>query len=431
MGMVSHVVNGEEQASRASLKCAGAEAGGSDVAREKPDAPSAPLGAALPRKIAIVHDWLPELGGAEKVLREMVQIFPQADVFTLLDFLKPCEREFLKGRKVSTSFLQRAPFIRTQYRRYLPLMPLAIEHFDLSEYPLIVSSSYAVAKGVISGPDQLHLCYCHSPMRYAWDLQEQYLRQTRSHRGMRGFCARALLQYIRLWDLRTPNGVDGFAANSHFISRRIWKVYRRRARVIYPPAISEVSAYGDRGGNAGGFYLSLGRLVPYKRVDLLLDAFREMPHRKLKVIGNGPEFWGLKRVCPANVEMMGYQPQRVVEECLKQAKALVFAAEEDFGIAPVEAQAQGTPVIALGKGGALETVLDGRTGVLFSEQTPGSIVEAVERFEKMDFDSEALRQNAARFSGVAFQRAFLGWVREEWNRFERHRKTSGLGFRKA
>jgi glycosyltransferase involved in cell wall biosynthesis len=299
-------------------------------------------------------------------------------------------------------------------------MPLAVEHFDLASYPLILSSSYAVAKGVLSGPDQLHLCYCHSPVRYAWDLQEQYLRQTGKHRGVRGLLARALLQYIRLWDSRTPNGVDAFAANSRFIARRIWKVYRRRARVIYPPAVSEgLAGASPRGAGAvRGFYLSLGRLVPYKRVDLLVEAFRRMPQRRLRVIGGGPELELLVRACPPNVEFMGRQPQPVVEACLRDARALVFAAEEDFGIAPVEAQAQGTPVVAFAKGGVLETVLHGRTGILFREQTVESLQGAIEELEQTRFDPEALRCNALRFSCVVFKRALHTWVHTEWKHFQ-------------
>lgn len=374
----------------------------------------------LPSRMAIVHDWLPEMGGAEKVLREILEIFPQADVFTLLDFLPPKDRAFLEGRRLTTSFLQRVPFARKHYRQYLPLMPLAVEHFDLTSYPLILSSSYAVAKGVLSGPDQLHLCYCHSPVRYAWDLQEQYLRQTGRHRGMRGLLARALLQYIRLWDSRTPNGVDAFAANSRFIARRIWKVYRRRARVIYPPAVSESLAGLSGRGPGGGFYLSLGRLVPYKRVDLLVDTFRRMPQRRLRVIGSGPEFPVLARRCPSNVELMGRQPQAVVEACLREARALVFAAEEDFGIAPVEAQAQGTPVVAFAKGGVLETVVHGRTGILFTEQTTESLQGAIEELEEMQFDPEDLRRNAMRFSRSVFRRALLTWVHTEWKQFQSH-----------
>jgi glycosyltransferase involved in cell wall biosynthesis len=386
----------------------------------------APEGA-LPSQIAVVHDWLPEMGGAEKVLREILQVFPTADVFALLDFLPAEERGFLRGHRLTTSFLQRAPFARTHYRQYLPLMPLAVEHFDLASYPLILSSSYAVAKGVLSGPDQLHLCYCHSPVRYAWDLQEQYLRQTGRSRGVRGLFARALLQYIRLWDLRTPNGVDAFAANSRFIARRIWKVYRRRARVIYPPAVSDGFPGASPRVNSGDFYLSLGRLVPYKRVDLLLDVFRGMPERRLRVIGAGPEFGTLNRNRPSNVELLGRQPQSVVERSLRESRALIFAAEEDFGIAPVEAQAQGTPVIAYAKGGVLETVHHGRTGILYAEQTVESLREAIEIRERTDFDPMVLRHNAERFSCSEFRRALRQWVAEEWGHFHETRRHEEAG----
>jgi glycosyltransferase involved in cell wall biosynthesis len=374
--------------------------------------------ASVPARVAVVHDWLPQIGGAEKVLAQILKVFPSADVFTLLDFLSVQERGFLAGTRVRTSWVQNLPFARTRYRLYLPLMPLAVEAFDLSSYPLVISSSYAVAKGVITGPNQLHLCYCHSPVRYAWDMQEQYLIQSRRHRGLSGLVARMILHYIRLWDLRTPNGVDSFAANSRFVARRIWKVYRRRSRVIYPPVPRGPSVARVPLPPARKFYVSVGRLVPYKRVDLIVEAFRRMPGRSLKIIGAGPQSDILKENCPPNVEFLGRQPQHVVDACLCEARAFVFAAEEDFGIAPVEAQAAGTPVIAYGKGGAQESVIDGLTGVLFSRQTPEAIVDAVERAEKIEFSPAALRANADRFSEERFRREIESWVGEEWALFE-------------
>ena len=371
----------------------------------------------LPSRIAIVHDWLPEIGGAERVLEQMLRIFPSADLFTLVDFISSSERGFLQGRQVRTSFLQSMPGARRFYRFFLPLMPLAVEHFDLSSYDLVVSSSYAVAKGVITGPRQLHLCYCHSPIRYAWDLQEQYLRQTGCDRGFRGFLARALLHYIRLWDSRTSNGVDSFSANSHFVARRIWKIYRRHAQVIYPPVTMWDTPEDSDRNSIRGSYLSLGRLVPYKRVDLLVEAFRRMPHRTLRIIGDGPERIRLSRSLPFNVQLLGRLPQRQVSESLRSARALLFAAEEDFGIAPVEAQSAGTPVIAYGRGGVCETVLHGKTGIFFDVQTPEAVVDAVNRFESMRFDASALRHSALRFSPEVFENNLLDWVQLEWRKF--------------
>jgi glycosyltransferase involved in cell wall biosynthesis len=381
---------------------------------------ASPLCAQLPKRIAVVHDWLPEVGGAERVLGEILQLLPQAHLYSLVDFLPDSERAFLRGKRVRTSFLQNLPGARRFYRSYLPLMPLAIEHFDLAGYDLVLSSSYAVAKGVITGPDQLHLCYCHSPPRYAWDLQEVYLRQSQRSTGLKGFLARALLHYIRLWDCRTPNGVDAFAANSRFIQRRIWKVYRRRSRLIYPPV--------QMGGDAGpaperprNYYLSLGRLVPYKRVDLLVETFRQHPNRHLQVIGDGPERGRLERNLPPNVRFFGRQPQRVVAEALRGAKALLFPAEEDFGLVPVEAQAAGTPVIAYARGGGSESIVEGVTGVLFQEQTTASLGAAIEEAEATEFDPVVLRENAMRFSAGVFRSTLGQWLASEWSRFRLER----------
>jgi glycosyltransferase involved in cell wall biosynthesis len=378
--------------------------------------------AEFPRKVAIVHDWLPEVGGAERVLGEIINVLPEADLFSLLDFIPSAQRGFLKDKPVRTSFLQKLPGIRRFYRFALPLMPLAVETFDLSRYDLILSSSYAVAKGVLSGPDQLHLCYCHSPMRYAWDLQEQYLRQTGMESGGRGFAARALLHYMRLWDCRTPNGVDAFAANSEFISRRIWKVYRRRSTVIFPPVGSPPASSIGVGTDSRRVYVSLGRLVPYKRVDLLVEAFRKMPERNLHIIGDGPERARLERSLPDNVRLLGRVSESELWSALRTAKGLVFAAEEDFGIALVEAQAAGTPVIAYGRGGASESVLHGVTGVLFQEQSVEGIVAAVEAAENAVFEPENFARNVRRFSPEIFRSELSRWIKEHWDAFVRKRE---------
>jgi len=379
-----------------------------------------------PKRVALVHDWLPEVGGAERVLGEILNVFPEADLFSLLDFIPTGERAFLQGKVVRTSFLQKLPGVRRFYRAYLPLMPLAVESFDLSGYDLILSSSYAVAKGLLSGPDQLHLCYCHSPMRYAWDLQEQYLRQTGRSQGLQGFLVRALLHYIRLWDCRTPNGVDAFASNSVFISRRIWKVYRRDSRVIFPPVGVAAPSTKAPPAKDRRVYLSLGRLVPYKRVDLLIEAFRAMPQRTLHVIGDGPERKRLAENLPPNVKLLGRLSERAVAEALHSARAVVFAAKEDFGIVPVEAQAAGTPVIAYGKGGACETVIPGVTGVLFQEQNAEAIRDAVEEADQITFDPAELRRNAQRFSPQIFRAELKSWVDEEWGNFVRSRLTASF-----
>jgi glycosyltransferase involved in cell wall biosynthesis len=367
-------------------------------------------------RVAVVHDWLVTFGGAERVLREIVNMFPSADIFTLVDFLPREDRSFLQGRLVRTSFLQKIPRAKHVYRQLLPLMPLAIEQFDLSDYDLVISSSHAVAKGVITGPDQLHISYTHTPIRYAWDLQHQYLRESNMSRGVKSWIARLLLGYIRMWDYRTSNGVDEFVANSQFIARRIWKIYRRKASVIYPPVdVSRFSMVSQK----DEFYLTASRLVPYKRVDLIVESFRAMPNLRLFVIGDGPELEKIKAIAPSNVTLLGHQPIEVLIDYMQKAKAFIYAAEEDFGIAPVEAQACGTPVIAYGRGGLLETVrgVGGSshpTGLFFHTQSTDSIIDALQRFEQLKgvFSPEVCRKNALRFSTDRFRSEFMSFVNE-------------------
>ena len=369
-------------------------------------------------KVAIVHDWLVVGGGAEKVLQRMIECFPRADIFTIVDFLE--DRTCIGNRPVHTSFIQKLPFARKRYRSYLPLMPLAIEQFDLSAYDLILSSSYAVAKGVLVGPDQLHVSYVHSPIRYAWDLQHQYLKESGLASGFKSILARILLHYIRGWDAHSANGVDYIIANSHYIARRITKSYQRDSTVIYPPVdVSGLSV----GSQKGDFYLTAARLVPYKRIDLIVKAFSSTPHRRLVVIGDGPDMRKIKAAAGPNVEIMGYQPFEVLRDHLQRARAFVFAGEEDFGISIVEAQACGTPVIAFGKGGALESVIglprERPTGVFFRAQTPESLLEAVDRFEQhsRSFASKFCRENAERFSAEVFKATLSAFVELRLARF--------------
>jgi len=364
-------------------------------------------------KIAIVHDWLVTYAGAERVLEQMLAVYPSADLYSLIDFVPDSDRGFLDGRRVRTSFLQSMPGARTRYRGYLPLMPLAIEQFDLSAYDLVISSSYAVAKGVLTGPDQLHVCYCHSPIRYAWDLQHEYLRQAELERGLRSWVARYVLHRIRIWDYRTANGVDEFIANSNFIARRIRKCYRREATVIYPPV--DVESFRPS-GSRDGYYVTASRMVPYKRMDLIVEAFAATPERQLVVIGDGPEMARIAAKAGPNIRLLGQQPRAALCEHLQRARAFVFAAEDDFGIAPVEALACGTPVIAYGKGGALESVRGLEhatpTGVFFQEQTVSALKGAVEQFEgdETRFSSEACRESVLRFGAEAFRRSFKDFV---------------------
>ena len=357
-------------------------------------------------RIAIVHDWLTVYAGAEKVLEQLLILYPDAEIFTLVDFLPEEYRIFLRSAKVHTSFIQHLPRARKSYRSYLPLMPLAIEQFDLAEFDLVISSSYAVAKGVLTGPDQVHICYCHSPIRYAWDLQHQYLRESKLETGLKGWIAKIILSYIRIWDCRTANGVDQFIANSSYIARRIKKVYGRDSIVIPPPVeIPQKTIEYPR----EDYYVTASRMVPYKRIDLIVSAFNRMPEKRLVVIGAGPMLNGVKALAQANVTVLGYQPQAVLDEHLSRAKAFIFAAEEDFGIAPVEAQAHGTPVIAYGKGGILDSVNEGVTGIFFPEQTEQSICEAIEAFERRSSPwlRDSIVENAQQFSPSAFRKRIV------------------------
>lgn len=371
-------------------------------------------------KIAVIHDWLVTYAGAERVLEQILLCYPQADLFSLVDFVPVGQRQFLQGKKVKTSFIQNLPLARKKYRSYLPLMPLAIEQFDLSGYDLVLSSSHAVAKGVLTGPDQLHICLCYSPIRYAWDLQHQYLKETGLDRGLKGLAAKALLHYIRLWDSRTANGVDEFIAISHFVARRIHKVYGRESTVIYPPVDVERFMLHEEKED---YYVTASRLVPYKRVDLIVEAFARMPDKRLVVIGDGPEMEKIRALAGANVAILGHQPFETLLHHLQHAKSFIFAAEEDFGIAPLEAQACGTPVIAFGRGGATETVrgMDEEypTGLFFMQQNIQSLVAAVEQFEQLapQVKSENCRKNADRFSTDRFRQQFLENVEQRKKSF--------------
>ncbi|MEA3332127.1 MAG: glycosyltransferase family 4 protein [Pseudomonadota bacterium] len=371
-------------------------------------------------KVAVIHEWLLVEAGAEKVLGEILDLFPEADLFCLLDYLPTQNRGFIGHRVTKTSFIQRLPFAQNRYRFYLPLMPLAIEQFDLSAYDLVISCNYAVAKGVITGPDQLHISYIHSPMRYAWDLQFQYLRQAKLEYGIKSWIARWLLHKMRLWDCRTAHGVDHYIANSEFIARRIKKVYGRSATVIYPPVATDYFTPGAKVKE--DFYLTVSRLVPYKYIDVLVKAFASTPERKLIIIGSGPEEKRLKSLAGDNVTLLGFLETEQVRDYMRRARAFLFVAEEDFGIVPLEAQACGTPVIAYNRGGAKETIvsLDNKTGqpatgLFFSSRQPASLKAAIDSFEKLEenFTASACRANALRFSTAIFRRKFQSFVEDK------------------
>ncbi len=373
-------------------------------------------------KIAIIHDWLVTYAGSERVVEQMLALFPDADLYSLVDFLPDRDRHGI-FKKSRISFIQSLPFARHRYRSYLPLMPLAVERFDLSAYDLILSSSHAVAKGVRKNPDQLHICYCHTPMRYAWDLRDQYLKEAGLDKGITGIFVKLLLGRLKAWDARTANRVDYFIANSHYIADRIRRAYGRESTVIYPPVDVDgfpVSFLKEE------FYLAASRMVPYKKMNLIVEAFSTMQGKRLTVVGDGPDYEKIRARAGKNVEFLGYQSSDILRDLMQKAKAFIFAAEEDFGIIPVEAQACGTPVIAFGRGGVTETVVPLRnaangarngedrapTGVFFDEQTVGSLREAVQRFEdnREMFDPAAIRKNAEQFSTERFRREYKEFV---------------------
>ena len=368
-------------------------------------------------KVAIIHDWLVTYAGAERALEQIIEVFPNCDLFSIVDHIPIDERKFLKDKTVNTSFIQKLPFSKKSYRKYLSLMPLAIEQFDLSKYDLVISSSHAVAKGVITGPDQLHICYCYTPIRYAWDLQHQYLKEANLDKGLMGWIAKRMLHNIRIWDYRTSNGVDHFIAISKFISKRIKKVYRRNSQVLFCPVDVESFEFSNK--DRDDYYMTCSRMVPYKRIDLIVETFSKfLPEKKLIVIGDGPEYKKISKLAGSNIHLMGSQPYEVLKKHLSSAKAFIFAAEEDFGIAPIEAQACGTPVIAYGKGGALETIngveSDAPTGIFFNKQTTKSLSEAITKFESLSDETitkEACRKNAERFSNEEFKNQFRGIIK--------------------
>lgn len=359
-------------------------------------------------RVAIVHEWLDTFGGSERVLEQLLLCFPSADIFAVVDFMGEKDRGFLQGRKVRTSFVQRLPFARRYFRHYIGLMPVAMQQLDLSDYDLIISSNHAVAKGVLTGPDQVHISYVHSPMRYIWDLQHQYLSQMGIDRGLKSIYARWQFARLRQWDVSTAHQVDYFLANSTYIARRIRRTYRREAMVIHPPVdVDRFVPSGDK----EDFYLLACRFVPYKRAEVVVESFVHRGDRRLVVVGDGPDGDRVRAAArgAANIEFVGVVGQEVLIGLMQRARAFVFAAEEDFGITLVEAQACGTPVIAYGHGGAVDIVrtekAEWQTGLLFDRQAPDSISETIDRFEALEpqITSDACRMNALRFSEARFR----------------------------
>lgn len=370
-------------------------------------------------KTAIVHEWFVNYAGSEKCVESFTNIWPDADVFALVDFLNDEQREIiLKGKHAHTSFIQHLPYAKNQHRKYLPLFPKAIESFNLSKYDLIISSSHAVAKGVKVNPNQLHICYCHSPMRYAWDEADYYLQEANLTSGIKGKIAKATVKYLRKWDLKSANNVNYFIANSNHIAKKIKRIYNREADVIYPPVDTQKFSLITEKED---YYLTASRLVPYKRIDLIVDAFADMLDKKLVVIGSGPEKEKIMSKTTPNVDVLGYQDFESLREYMQKAKAFVFAAEEDFGIIVVEAMACGTPVIAGNYGGTSESVINGITGLLFPEQTVESLVEAVKKFDVIShsMNYSEIRSHTEKFSRKTFEDNIKNYVNEKTELFNK------------
>jgi glycosyltransferase involved in cell wall biosynthesis len=375
-------------------------------------------------RVAIVHDWLYTVGGAEKVLKELFALYPDADLFCLFDNLPPADRAWIGYEKSTTTFLQRLVRRGDKHRGLLPLMPLAIEQLDVSNYDLVISSSCAVAKGVLTGPDQVHIAYIHTPMRYAWDLQEEYLGRSTGFGKLKATLARMLLHRIRLWDTSSAARPNCLVANSRFVSRRIAKTWGRSSLVVYPPVDTQRRAANV---TRGEHFFTVSRLVPYKNTRVIIEAFKHLPDLRLVVGGTGPEEAALRKIAGPNVTFLGYLEPDALRREMASAQAFVFAALEDFGITPVEAQAEGTPVIALGKGGARETVVSrgpNRTGLFFNEATPSAIAAAVNSFiaQRDDFRPQSCIDNARRFEASRFAREMKNIVDTELTRLRSDRR---------
>lgn len=384
-------------------------------------------------KVALVHDWYSVSAGGEKVMRAILNSFrekgltkespftsdwekidvDQIEVFSLIDFLSDSDRQYLlNGRSVHTTFIQHLPFARTQYRSYLPFFKRAVQSIDLSGFDLIVSSSAAVSKNVRKQPGQIHISYCHTPIRYAWDMEDEYLKHLGPLMRPFKFVIKSVLASLRKWDLQHTPSVDYFLANSHFVAERIKRIYGREATVVYPPVDTDSFALADH--QRKNFYVTAGRLVPYKNVAIIAEAFKKMPDKKLYIIGDGPERASVQKFTGDNVVLLGYQPKDRMVKYIQEAKAFILAAEEDFGITTVEAQSCGTPIIAYQKGGYLETVVDGKTGLFFQTQSVQDIIDAVQRFEQTpeNFLPVQIRENALLFSEKIFNKNFVAQVKK-------------------
>lgn len=366
-------------------------------------------------RVALVHDYLVQDGGAERVLEVFRRIWPEAPIFVLFHEPDRVGAAF-RNHDIRTSFLQRLPFARHTYKAFLPLMPAATEHHDLKDFDVVVSSVSAFAKGVITKPETLHVCYCHTPTRYLWSDTHSYIRESNLPFPLKKLMP-ILLSRLRVWDRQAADRVDSFVANSETVRRRITKYYQRDSTVIHPPVETSRLAVAD---GPGEFYLAGGRLVPYKRFDIIVEAFNRLG-RPLKIFGEGPELKKLRAVAKPNIEFLGKVDEATKADLYRRAIAYLHPQEEDFGITPVEAMACGRPVIAYAKGGATETVVPGVTGVLFDEQSWEALANAVIRFEPERYDPIRIREHALKFDAERFAVRFRGFVEDEWRKWQEGR----------
>lgn len=367
-------------------------------------------------KVAFIQDWLTSYGGAEKCIEALCEVWPEADIYTLVYRQEIFNHSIISGHKVYTSFIQSLPWSKTKFRHYFMLYPFAVEQYDLNEYDVVISFSAAFSHGVITSPNQLHICYKHTPMRYAWNGYHEYLQDPQIRSKWKNWLTRHLIHRLRRWDFQAAQRPDLIIANSEEVRRRIWKYYRRRAIVIYPPV--EVDKFSFSSSKAkGNYYFTMSRMVPYKRIDLIVKAFIELGDKKLIVAGDGPEMGRLKKIArdSSNIEFVGFVNDKDKIELMQKAKAFIFSAHEDFGIAPVEAQACGIPIIAYGKGGALETVVDNKTGIFFNAQRIEELKKTVFRFEELkgSFNPTLIRKNAEKFSQTVFKNKIKKYVKKK------------------
>ena len=362
-------------------------------------------------KIALVHDYLTQYGGGERVLEAFSEIWPEAPIFTLVYDARLTGGRFEK-KEIHTSFLQKIPFVKSKHRLFLFLMPIAVEQFDLSDYDVVLSDSASYAKGVITKPSTLHICYCHTPTRYAWDDSHRYIKEARYSYWIKKLVPLAV-NYIRLWDREAALRVDKFIANSYFVKKRITKYYGRESEVIHPP----VSVDGfEASDSVDDYFLMVGRFLPYKKFDLAIETFNRLSW-PLKIMGDGPERRRLLRMANHNVEFLGSQSDDVLRRCYSKCRALIFPQEEDFGIVALEAMASGRPVIAYRAGGALEIVEEGATGMFFNEQNADSLAECLERFNYKNFNSAAIQKYASRFDKEIFKDKIKNFIENSYKEF--------------